>query len=162
MATSAAKRGSEPRLDDALSETRTRFTGELGDVSVPDLFQTLEMSQKPGLIEFRTDVGDGTVYFANGRIIDAEIGPAQGEAALHRLLLCDSGLFELKFKKVEREPRCELSSQAVLLEGLRLKDEWAQKGPGLPSPGSESRRKPASLSPGVTKLRKCSSAPPAG
>ncbi|HEY3355011.1 MAG TPA: response regulator [Polyangia bacterium] len=114
-------------------EQRTKFAGHLSDMAVVDLIQTIEISRKSGVIHFRSEDGKrGDIYFRNGKVIDAEMGRLQGEAAVYRLLLWAEGEFEVEFKGIRRNDVVELSSQALLMEGMRRVDEWGRMLEQLP------------------------------
>jgi DNA-binding response OmpR family regulator len=48
-------------------DARTKFSGQLADMAIVDLLQTIEISRKSGTIEFETDLGNATVWFPRGR-----------------------------------------------------------------------------------------------
>ncbi|HJZ87807.1 MAG TPA: response regulator, partial [Polyangia bacterium] len=114
-------------------EAKTRFQGTLADMAVVDLIQTIEISRKTGVIHFVSPEGKrAAVYFRNGKVIDAELGRLQGEDAIYRLLLWADGEFEVEFKNVRRKDVIELSSQGLLMEGMRRVDEWGRMLEQLP------------------------------
>ena len=113
---------------------RTRFSGQLSDMGVVDLIQTIEVSRKSGLIHFAGESGGrATLYFREGKVIDAEAGHLQGEDAVYRLLTWGEGEFEVLFRQVRRKDAIEMSSQALLMEGMRRLDEWGRLQEQLPS-----------------------------
>lgn len=114
------------------SATRTRFTGSLRDVSIGDLFQTLEMAAKTSEIEFDTDIGRALVWFRDRAIIDAECGDARGADAIYRLAMADDGTFIARFRESARPPQIHKSPQFLLMEAARRRDEWLEAaGPRL-------------------------------
>jgi CheY-like chemotaxis protein len=114
-------------------ESKTRFAGTLQDMAVVDLIQTVEISRKTGVIHFRSPEGrEANVYFRGGKVIDAEMGRLQGEDAIYRLLLWSDGEFEVEFKNIRRKDVIELSSQGLLMEGMRRVDEWGRMLEQLP------------------------------
>jgi len=114
-------------------DSNTRFAGRLSDMGVVDLIQTIEVSRKTGLIHFKTDQDrTATIFFKEGRVIDAEAGHLQGEDAVYRLLTWNDGDFEALFRSVRRKPVIEMSSQALLMEGMRRLDEWGRMQEQLP------------------------------
>src|SRR5215813_9460138 len=114
-------------------ESRTRFAGTLQDMAVVDLIQTVEISRKTGVIHFRSPEGrQAAVYFRGGKVIDAELGRLIGEDAIYRLLLWTDGEFEVEFKNIRRKDVIELSSQGLLMEGMRRVDEWGRMLEQLP------------------------------
>ncbi|HXU71933.1 MAG TPA: DUF4388 domain-containing protein [Polyangia bacterium] len=114
-------------------ESRTKFAGQLSDMAVVDLIQTIEISRKSGVIHFTHPDGKrGAIYFRNGKVIDAELGRLGGEEAVYRLLVWNEGEFEVEFKNVRRKDVIELSSQGLLMEGMRRVDEWGRLCEQLP------------------------------
>lgn len=112
---------------------RTRFAGRLTDMGVIDLIQTIEVSRKSGLIHFRVDdERRADLYFRDGKVIDAEAGALQGEEAVYRLLTWTDGEFEVVFRNVRRKDVIKISSQALLMEGMRRLDEWGRLLEQLP------------------------------
>ncbi|GAB4558033.1 MAG: hypothetical protein Tsb0020_02650 [Haliangiales bacterium] len=118
---------------EARRDSRTRFSGRLSDMGVVDLIQTIEVSRKSGLIHFHADDEQhADIYFRNGRVIDAEAGTLQGEEAVYRLLTWSDGEFEVVFRNVRRKEVIRISSQALLMEGMRRLDEWGRLLEQLP------------------------------
>ncbi len=114
-------------------ESRTKFAGQLADMAVVDLIQTIEISRKSGVIHFKHPDGKrAAIYFRNGKVIDAELGRLSGESAVYRLLVWGDGEFEVEFKNVRRKDVIELSSQGLLMEGMRRVDEWGRLCEQLP------------------------------
>ena len=114
-------------------ESRTKFAGQLADMAVVDLIQTIEISRKSGVLHFTHPDGKrGAIYFRNGKVIDAELGRLGGEDAVYRLLVWNEGEFEVEFKNVRRKDVIELSSQGLLMEGMRRVDEWGRLCEQLP------------------------------
>lgn len=111
----------------------TRFTGKLSDMGVVDLIQTIEVSSKSGVSHFTSRSGQrASLYFRSGRVIDAELGTLQGADAIYRLLTWSDGEFEVLFRSVRRRDVIALSSQALLMEGMRRLDEWGRLLEQLP------------------------------
>ncbi|MBL8918537.1 MAG: response regulator [Myxococcaceae bacterium] len=112
-------------------EQRAGFSGNLSDMGVVDLVQTFEIGRKTGVIQILGD-RQGTVYFKEGRVIDAELGRLRGENAFYRMLNTFEGQFEVSFAPVERAERIEVSTQGLLMEGMRRLDEWGRMLEQLP------------------------------
>jgi DNA-binding response OmpR family regulator len=112
---------------------RTRFAGRVQDMPVVDVIQTIEISRKSGVIQFVGERGrQAAIYFRDGRVIDAEAGALQGEDAVYRLLTWSEGEFEVVFRTVRRREVITMSSQALLMEGMRRLDEWSRLFEQLP------------------------------
>ena len=114
-------------------DVRTRFAGRVQDMPVVDVIQTIEISRKSGVIQFVGERGrQAAIYFRDGRVIDAEAGALQGEDAVYRLLTWSEGEFEVAFRTVRRREVITMSSQALLMEGMRRLDEWSRLFEQLP------------------------------
>jgi DNA-binding response OmpR family regulator len=111
---------------------RTKFTGHLADMAVVDLVQTIEISRKSGTIHFSTELGEATVWFRDGMVIDAEMGRLQADAAIYRLLTLAEGSFEVEFKNISRNAVISETTQGLLMEGMRRVDEWVRLLEQLP------------------------------
>ena len=113
-------------------DARTKFSGQLADMAIVDLLQTIEISRKSGTIEFETDLGHATVWFRDGRVIDAKMGRMQAAAAVYRLLGINEGSFEVEFRNISRASVIRETTQVLLMEGMRRVDEWVRLLEGLP------------------------------
>jgi DNA-binding response OmpR family regulator len=111
----------------------TRFAGRVADIPVVDVIQTIEVSRKSGVIQFTGGANrNATIYFRDGKVIDAEAGTLQGEDAVYRLLTWNDGDFEVEFRTVRRREAISMSSQGLLMEGMRRLDEWSRLLEQLP------------------------------
>jgi DNA-binding response OmpR family regulator/Flp pilus assembly protein TadD len=113
-------------------ETKSGFSGSLADMGVVDLVQTFEIGRKTGTITISEEDRVGTVWFRDGRTIDAEMGRLKGENAFYRMLNTSDGKFEVSFGSVDRRERIEMSTQGLLMEGMRRLDEWGRMLEQLP------------------------------
>ena len=126
----------EKRAKESLErrDPKSGFSGALQDMGVVDLLQTVEIGRKTGCIRFNEASGrqQATIYFKNGKVIDAELGELRGEKAIYRLLVWNDGFFEMDFQAVERPETIEMSTQGLLMEGMRRVDEWGRLLEQLP------------------------------
>jgi DNA-binding response OmpR family regulator len=113
--------------------SKTRFAGSLSDMGLVDLLQTIDVSRKSGVLRLSSGLKRGSVFFNEGRVLDAELGTLSGEAAIYRFLLWSEGEFELDFRDVRREDKLAVSTQGLLMEGMRRLDEWSRLQEQLPS-----------------------------
>ena len=111
--------------------TKGGFAGNLADMGVVDLVQTFEIGRKTGNISIKGE-RVATIYFKEGRVIDAEMGRLKGENAFYRLLNATEGEFEVQFSALDRPERIEVSTQGLLMEGMRRLDEWGRMLEQLP------------------------------
>ena len=120
------------RRSDTREVTKSTFSGNLSDMGVVDLIQTIEMGRKTGCIVFPRQPHPGYIYFRQGKVIDAEVGPLRRETAVYRILVWNEGAFEIDFGPSERPDLIALSSQGLLMEGMRRLDEWGRLLEQLP------------------------------
>jgi CheY-like chemotaxis protein len=128
----ALQRAERERLE-SRRDTRTKFSGDLADIGVVDLVQTIDLNRKSGIIHIVDGEGRrGAVFFRDGRVIDAEVGRLAGPEAMYRLFSWSDGRFEVEFKPIRRRDVIELPTAALLMEGMRRLDEWTRLLETLP------------------------------
>ena len=122
----ALQRAERERLE-SRREGRTKFAGDLADIGVVDLVQTIDLNRKSGIVHIvNRDGRRGAVFFREGRVIDAEVGRLSGAEAMYRLFSWSDGRFEVEFKPIRRRDVIDLPSAALLMEGMRRLDEWTR------------------------------------
>ncbi len=128
-----ARRAREAMLSARLGDGRTRFTGSTEDVSIVDLFQTFEIARKTGILHLANGAMHAKAYFRDGKVVDAELGTLRGEEAIYRTLIWKEADFEVEFTPVEVDDVLGVSTQAILMEGMRRVDEWSRVSEQLPA-----------------------------
>jgi CheY-like chemotaxis protein len=119
----ALQRAERERME-SRREGRTRFAGDLSDVGVVDLVQTIELNRKSGIIHIvNRDNRRGSIFFRDGKVIDAEVGRLSGAHALYRLFSWFEGQFAVEFKQIRRHDVIDVPMAALLMEGMRRLDE---------------------------------------
>jgi CheY-like chemotaxis protein len=112
---------------------RTRFQGSIQDMAVVDLLQTFEVSRKSGTVHLGNGTSKASILFREGKVIDAQLGRLRGEEAVYRTLIWNDGTFEVEFAAtVAGDDVIELSTQGLLMEGMRRVDEWGRLLEQLP------------------------------
>ena len=111
---------------------RTKFQGSIQDMAVVDLLQTFEVSRKSGVLHVHNNAHSAKILFREGKIIDAQLGALRGEEAVYRTLIWNDGSFEVEFTIVKAEDIIEVSTQGILMEGMRRVDEWGRLLEQLP------------------------------
>ncbi len=128
----ALQRAERERME-SRREGRTRFAGHLSDVGVVDLVQTIELNRKSGIIHIvNRDERRGSIFFRDGKVIDAEVGRLSGAHALYRLFSWSDGQFAVEFKHIRRHDVIDMSMAALLMEGMRRLDEGTRLLDSLP------------------------------
>jgi DNA-binding response OmpR family regulator len=117
------------------SDSKTRFSGSLSEMSVVDLLQTIDVSRKSGVLTLiSADGQEGMISFDSGAVINAAVEDLVGEDAVYRQLLWRDGAFDLQFRRVSLSERTvHRTTQALLMEGMRRLDEWSRLSELLPS-----------------------------
>ncbi len=118
------------------SQVRT-MTGTIDEVPLVDLLQLFTTSKKSGVLVLRRDDDIGKIYLRRGTITHAtinengEIGPLK---SVYRLLTWEHGTFELD-PPDDREfaEELNLTTEAILMEGIRQLDELRRLKPDLPA-----------------------------
>ena len=132
----ALQRAERERME-SRREGRTRFAGDLSDVGVVDLVQTIELNRKSGIIHIvNRDTRRGSVFFRDGKVIDAEVGRLSGANAMYRLFSWSEGQFAVEFKQIRRHDVIDTPMAPLLMEGMRRLDESARLLDSLPSTSS--------------------------
>jgi CheY-like chemotaxis protein len=132
----ALQRAERERME-SRREGRTRFAGDLADVGVVDLVQTIELNRKSGIIHVANRDGrHGSIYFRDGKVIDAEVGRLSGANAVYRLFTWSEGQFAVEFKQIRRHDVIDAAMAPLLMEGMRRLDESTHLLEKLPSPKS--------------------------
>jgi len=108
--------------------------GNLAQIPLPDLLQILSVNRKSGRLTVEREGERAEVALAEGRVVEASLGPVGGEKALWRLLTRREGQFAFLPGLQAGPPRIERRLDDLLLEGLRQADELAALLPSLPGP----------------------------
>jgi pSer/pThr/pTyr-binding forkhead associated (FHA) protein len=103
------------------------MSGAIDEVPLPDLLQLFGSSRKTGALVVKTDTDLGKVYLEKGVIIHATINEAEHltpEKCVYRIITWRHGTFYMEPAEDGTLPtRVELSTEAALMEGLRIFDE---------------------------------------
>jgi DNA-binding response OmpR family regulator len=108
--------------------------GNLAQIPLPDLLQILSVNRKSGRLTVEREGERAEVALAEGRVVDATLGPVSGEKALWRLLTRREGQFAFVPGAPGVPERISRRLDDLLLEGLRQADELAALLPALPGP----------------------------
>ncbi|MFO0557451.1 MAG: DUF4388 domain-containing protein [Polyangiales bacterium] len=112
--------------------SRASFTGLLSEMGLVDLLSTIDLGRKSGVLELEAPQGRGVVFFRDGRVVDARANKLSGGNAIYRMLLWTDGRFEIRFGPCTANEVIEMSTQGLLMEGMRRIDEWQRMREQLP------------------------------
>lgn len=117
----------------ATTSGRARFAGALSGTALLDLLQTMELGRKSGIAYCVSGRGQrATVYFADGVVVDAELGRRSGMDAFYRILTFAGGEYRVELLTVVRQPRIEIGAPGLLMEAMRYLEEWNRLCAALP------------------------------
>jgi len=97
--------------------------GNLSQMNVIDLVQSLEMGRKSCLLTMTKEDEKCEMYFAEGQVVHAAYGSMSGDQAVFNVLRWTGGNFQIDFDKKTNQQTTQLNTQGLLMEGLRLLDE---------------------------------------
>ena len=118
--------------------------GNLSQMNVIDLMQSLEMGRKSCRISLMNEGEKCEVFFVEGQVKHATYGSLVGDEAVFKVLRWTGGNFELDFEGKTDKESTQLNTQGLLMEGLRLLDESQRDSGAEPEPASSA---PASAPP---------------
>ncbi len=98
-------------------------TGRLSEMSLLDWMTSLEQGRKTCALVLRSGSDQCTIYFAEGQASHATYGDLVGDKAVFKVLAWTEGDWELDFTKTASQRTTTMSTQALMMEGLRLLDE---------------------------------------
>ncbi len=104
--------------------------GNLAQMNVIDLMQSLEMGRKSCKLLLTHDGDRCEVFFVEGQVKHATYGSLVGDPAVFKVLRWIGGSFQLDFEGKTDKETTQLNTQGLLMEGLRLLDESQRDGEG--------------------------------
>jgi hypothetical protein len=85
--------------------------------------QTLEQGRKTCALTLRRGGEECTIYFSDGQVNHAVSGELKGDPAVFKVLAWMDGDWEVDFQKNSPERTTTMSTQGLMMEGLRIMDE---------------------------------------
>jgi DNA-binding response OmpR family regulator len=114
------QRQMQAELSSVEAPMRPRVDGSLSDIAVSDLLRSVELNRRSGTIHLRSADGvAGSIYFRDGRAVDAQLGNATGRDAIYRLLTVREGDFAITWGSVDRPDVVGMPPRALVVDGLR-------------------------------------------
>jgi hypothetical protein len=104
--------------------------GNLSQMNVIDLMQSLEMGRKSCQLSLNNEGDKCEVFFVEGQVKHATYGSLVGDEAVFKVLRWTGGSFQLNFEGKTDQETTKLNTQGLLMEGLRLLDESTREGGG--------------------------------
>lgn len=106
--------------------------GDLRNLGIPDIVQTLHLGLKTACVVLKAGLLDeGRIYFKNGRICHCETENIAGEDAFYRLLRLQEGTFVITHGQTTKKRTIDMDEMQLILEGFRrLDEEKKENAPG--------------------------------
>jgi CheY-like chemotaxis protein/predicted regulator of Ras-like GTPase activity (Roadblock/LC7/MglB family) len=104
-------------------ENGATVRGNLRSMSLASIFQINCTERNRARLQIRHDEQEGSVYFADGDIVHAELGSQIAEEAVYEMLSWEDGDFEIEMDVPAPERTVTAGWSGLLLEGMRLLDE---------------------------------------
>ncbi|MBI5906077.1 MAG: response regulator [Deltaproteobacteria bacterium] len=123
------RRDAKWRKGGAGSAPASGVVGDLKNLSVPDIVQTLHLGLKTACVSVKGKSGEGRIYFENGRIRHSELGNLSGEAAFYEMLRWQEGPFVIAHGQTTKLRTIEMDEMQLMMEGLRRLDEEKKEEP---------------------------------
>jgi response regulator RpfG family c-di-GMP phosphodiesterase len=100
-------------------------SGSLREMALPDLLQVLSQGRKTGRLNIQRAGDAGGIHFDAGAVVGASWNDLAAHDAVYAMLKIDDGdfAFDPDFRPQASERAIHESSEALLLEGLRRRDE---------------------------------------
>lgn len=118
------------------SQVRT-MTGSIAEIPLPDLLQLFGASKKSGVLVIRTDHRTGRVFLDKGRVVYAAVDETPNVTPIkcfYRILTWPDGTFDMEPGDDRSfENPIDMSTEGLLMEGMRQLDELKNLGDSLPS-----------------------------
>ena len=106
-------------------KVRRGITGDLENLSLPDIVQTLVVGMKTACISLATGKNAGKVWFENGTPQHAIAGQIEGEDAFYEMLRWETGEFVIEHGVTCERTTVNHDAMYLLMEGMRIMDEAA-------------------------------------
>jgi len=119
-------------IEQIRQSTSHGFAGNLSEMNLVDLIQTLELGKKSGIVHLLRENKEGYVFFKEGQLIDAYLDGLEPQKALDTLLTWLDGTFQVSLHPVERIRTIEQSSREILIRGNQLIQEWRELTKQMP------------------------------
>ena len=102
--------------------------GSLSELSIIDWMQSLEQGRKSCTLILSSGKKVCRLHFNDGQVAHATCGSLVGDKAVFRALTWMDGEWELDFSTTSTERTTTMSTQGLMMEGLRLLDETNRDG----------------------------------
>jgi hypothetical protein len=105
--------------------------GKLKDMGLVDIIQIFHMQRKTAAIRVGSDMGLGTVYIRDGKVVHANYRDLNGEDAFYHLIGWGDGEFDVETNVASPATSIYADVEQLLLEGAKRLDESGDDKMGM-------------------------------
>ena len=110
---------------------RRGITGNLENLSLPDVFQMLTLGMKTACVTVQSRKNTGVLWFYNGSAVHATATGKTGVDAVDEMLRWKSGSFSIVHGMEPDEQTIDMDTMHLLMECLRRMDEDTARTVGI-------------------------------
>jgi putative nucleotidyltransferase with HDIG domain len=111
------------RRNGSASRRRRGITGQLENLTLPDIVQILSIGMKTARVTIDSGNTTGELWVKDGTIVHAKIGPHSGETAFYEMLRINEGEFAIEHGVKTTQRTIQTDAMFLVMEGLRRIDE---------------------------------------
>lgn len=119
-------------LHDSEIDTNRGFSGNLTEMNLVDLIQTLELGKKSAVIKLKHNSSLGVVLISEGQVVDASLKNLAPIDAIMRMFTWTIGSFIVDITTVNNKRKISESNEDLIDIGIRRVSDWDQIKQGLP------------------------------
>ena len=114
-------------------ESETDLKGNLQQLNLAEVLQTLQMTQKTGGLKITNGNKVGKIYFDHGTIVQATLDKYKSEEAIYRILAWEEGLFEFDSSDRAETHAITTPINKLLMEGFDQRTEYLRYKEAMPA-----------------------------
>jgi response regulator RpfG family c-di-GMP phosphodiesterase len=111
------------RGEGEIRRSRRGITGDLENLSLPDIVQTLTIGMKTACVSVASGDRNGKIWFENGVPRHAQTNGSEGDDAFFEMVRWSTGEFVIEHGIRSKHRTLQHDAMFLLMEGLRLMDE---------------------------------------
>jgi response regulator RpfG family c-di-GMP phosphodiesterase len=111
------------RRGQGFKRARRGVTGQLENLGLPEIVQTLAIGMKTALVALSQNELSGRIWFRDGAVVHAKCGELRGETAFHEMAKWKTGEFAIEHGITSRHTTITCDPMFLVMEAMRLMDE---------------------------------------
>lgn len=100
------------------------FSGNLSEMNLIDLIQTLEVGQKSGILTLKRNGKQGEVRVLDGDVVDAIFEKYNAEEALDRMFTWTEGVFRVMMTDIDSPKLIKAETKTLIENGIEKVKKW--------------------------------------